>query len=121
MFDENKDNEDYGIYESELIKNPDGSQECLTFYQRDSMIKINIFRYNDTQSAYDNDAGKLINKHNSLIFHSLWLDENLTQNGVSEDIIKIMRVVREWKYVIFPLKITNREKQKMEVSSEILD
>ena len=102
MFDERKQNYKmvnsyYGLYESNLTKSVDGSEECLTFIQTVSMIKINIFRFNDTQFAYENEVGKIINKHNSLIFHALWLNENLSQSGVSEDIIKIMRVVREWK------------------------
>jgi hypothetical protein len=82
MFDEKKAsynmvNSYYSSYEANLTKSVDGSEECLTFMQTVNMVKINIFRFNDTQSAYESyDSGKIINKHNSLIFHALWLDDN---------------------------------------------
>lgn len=104
-------NKSLNNYECSLIKSVDGSEECLTFTQVQSNVKLNIFRFNDSHISYEcHESGKTINKHNSLIYHALWLDENLMQAGVSEDIIKILMIVREWN-----------EKQELKIPSEILD
>jgi hypothetical protein len=73
------------------------NEECLIITNLMCHHGINLFRFNDEKTTFQNESGKVINKHNSLIFHALWLDESLAQGGVSEEIIKIMRIVREWK------------------------
>lgn len=98
-------------YTFSLSKNINAAnEECLTIRNRMCGHRVNLFRFNDSQTTFENESGKVINKHNSLIFHAIWLDESLTQGGVSEEIIKIMRIVREWK-----------DKQYLNVSTEILD
>ena len=104
-------NKSLNNYECSLVKSVDGSEECLTFTQVQNNVKLNIFRFNDSHISYEcHESGKTINKHNSLIYHTLWLDEHLMQAGVSEDIIKILSIVREWK-----------EKNDLQIPSEILD
>ena len=61
-------------------------------------IKINIYKFLDEENkTYTNNDGKLINKNNSFLYHSIWIEECLAKNAVSEQIVNIMRIVREWK------------------------
>jgi hypothetical protein len=95
-------------YTINLFTKAEDNEQCLIFTHMPSACRCNLYYYNDSATQYENQSGKVINKQNSLIFHSLWLDDSLSQNGVSEEIIKIMRLVREWK-----------DKQQLQVSTEI--
>jgi len=70
----------------------------ITIIHTPTSIKINIYKFIDEENkVYTNKEGKLINKHNSFLYHSIWVEECLTKNSISEDIVNIMRLVREWK------------------------
>lgn len=97
-------------YQLSLTKDELNTYEVLTFNHITNNMKVNLYKFNDATTSYKNQSEKVIDKYHSLIFHSVWINENLSAEGISQEILKIMRLVREWK-----------EKQNLKVSTEILD
>ena len=97
-------------YQVSLTKDELGTYEQLTFKHNSSSISVNLYKFNDASTSYKNQSEKSIDKYHSLVFHSVWVNDTLSADGVSQEIIKIMRLVREW-----------REKHDLKVSTEILD
>jgi len=59
-------------YTINLFRKIEDNEECLIFTHMPSSCRVNLYKYNDSTTAYDNQSGKTINKQNALIFHSLW-------------------------------------------------
>jgi hypothetical protein len=73
-------------------------------------IRIKIISFKDKESSYLNSRGKTINLYNSTLFHVAWLEQQYTREPVSQEVSKLLRIIKEW-----------RSKHGVNFPSEIID
>lgn len=103
-------NNTYHLYEARVETREGINCTELIFTRSVSNIEVRISTYKENGHEYNNLNSRLINKKNSIIYHTLWLEEFMNLNNMNRDVLKILRVVREW-----------REIHQLSIPSEILD
>ena len=82
----------------------------MTFTHKIFKTKLNIWRFNDLKKASVGDCSKIISKYYATVWHANFLQENLGQSEINENVLKIMRIARFW-----------RNKHRVKVPIEIQD
>jgi hypothetical protein len=106
-------NNHYQLYEVRAISpqteyEETGALRCLYFTHSLTGIKIKIINFVDKGGSYVNCRGKTVNLFNSTLFHVMWLEQQYTREPVSQEISKLLRIIRKWRtvnQVTFPSEI----------------